>query len=67
MRKFCLLASVVVVLAACGASDSGDKADSGNGGVIPQHQLDAMQKAKNMEDVLKQAEERRLEQMDSEG
>jgi hypothetical protein len=66
MRNFCLLMSVVL-LAACGASDSGDKEASGKGGVIPQHQLDAMEKAKNIEDVLNQSELQRREQSDSEG
>ena len=66
MRNFCLLMSVVL-LAACGASDSGDKETSGNGGVIPQHQLDAMEKAKNVEDMLNQSELQRREQSDSEG
>ena len=57
----------VLLLAACGASDSGDKKASGEGGVIPQHQLDAMEKAKNIEDMLKQSEEQRREQLNSEG
>jgi hypothetical protein len=66
MRNFCLLMSVVL-LAACGSSDSGDTEASGDGGVIPQHQLDAMDKAKNVEDMLKQSDEQRREQLDSEG
>ena len=41
-------------LTACGGSDEPE-------GVIPQGQLDAMEKAENVEDVLQQAEEQRRE------
>ena len=57
----------VLLLTACGASDPGDKEAPGDGGVIPQHQLDAMEKAKNVEDMLMQSEQQRREQVESEG
>ena len=57
MRNVLLLLSVIF-LSACGASDSG------NGGVIPQHQLDAMDKAEDVSDVLKQGDLQQRERMD---
>ena len=65
MRLISVFACVLLV--GCGASDSGNKEASGDGGVIPQHQLDAMEKANNVEDMLKQSEQQRAEQMETEG
>jgi hypothetical protein len=67
MMRLIIVFAGVLLLAGCGASDSGDKDAPGNGGVIPQHQLKAMEKAKNIEDVLKQSEQQRREQLESEG
>jgi hypothetical protein len=67
MMRLITVGAMVFFLAACGASDSEDKTSSGEGGVIPQHQLNSMQKAKNVEDMLKQSEEQRREQIDSQG
>jgi hypothetical protein len=63
MMRLISVFACVLLLAACGASDSGDKE---KGGVIPQHQLDAMEKAKNLENVLQQSEEQRRKQLESE-
>ena len=65
MRLISVFACVLLV--ACGASDSGNKEASGDGGIIPQHQKDAMEKAKNVEDMLKQAEQQGREQLETEG
>jgi hypothetical protein len=67
MMRLISVFACVLLLAGCGASDSGDEEASGDGGVIPQHQLDAMKKAENVEDMLKQSDEQRREKMDSEG
>jgi len=53
-------------LSACGGDEgqSETAAPAQSGGVIPQHQLDAMQKAQNLEEVLKDADAQRREQVD---
>jgi hypothetical protein len=66
MLKFSVFLSVLF-LAACGSSDSNNEKESKNGGVIPQHQLDALEKAKNMGDVMEKAGQDRREEMDSQG
>ena len=69
MRIISTLATVLF-LTACGGGDTGDASDNKdtkNGGVIPQHQLDAMDKAKNVEDVLNKADQDRRDQVDSQG
>ena len=58
MRNLILLVCVAL-LTACGGSK-----DEKPTGIIPQHQLDAMEKAKNVEDVLQQADLQRREEMD---
>ncbi|MEP5763629.1 MAG: hypothetical protein ABJ308_03515 [Halieaceae bacterium] len=55
-----IVCAMVLGLAACGGAK-----DEKPTGVIPQHQLDAMKKAENVEDVLQQAEDKRREAMDN--
>ena len=66
MRRVLILVAMGVFLGACGGDK--DPAESAapaqSGGVIPQHQLDAMKKAENVEDVLKNADSQRREQID---
>ncbi len=52
----------VALLSACGGSK-----DEKPTGVIPQHQLDALEKAKAMEDVLEKADLDRRDKMDGDG
>lgn len=59
-----LIVLTVALLTACGGDEPAKKPEAKNGGVIPQHQLDAMQKAKNLEDVLQQSEQQRREAVD---
>ena len=49
---------LAIVLTACGGS--GEEPE----GAIPQHQLDAMEKAKNVEGMLREAEGQRREEID---
>jgi hypothetical protein len=63
MRNFILLMSVLF-LAACGGGESQQKNEEGTGGVIPQHQLDAMKSAEDVSNVLQQAEDERRKQAD---
>ncbi len=63
MRNFILLVSVLF-LSACGGGESQQKNEEGTGGVIPQHQLDAMKSAEDVGNVLQQAQEDRLKQVD---
>ena len=52
------LAVSLLLLAGCGGSDEEPE------GAIPQHQLDALKKAENVEDVMQQAQQKRQEQID---
>jgi hypothetical protein len=61
-----ILFLAVFVLTGCG-SDDGDGAGEKKAGVIPQHQLDAMDKARGVEDTLKAEEEKRREQIEKSG
>jgi uncharacterized protein YcfL len=61
MRNTVLIMSVLL-LAGCGSSEPAKTTEKGNGGVIPQHQLDALQKAEDMSSVLQQSEQKRREQ-----
>jgi hypothetical protein len=63
MRNFILLMSVLF-LTACGGGESQQKNEEGTGGVIPQHQLDAMKSAEDVSNVLQQAEDERRKQAD---
>jgi hypothetical protein len=51
------LVVAAVLMSGCG----GDKVEEKPQGVIPEHQLKALEKAENVEDVLKEAEKARLE------
>jgi hypothetical protein len=57
--RYLILLGCIALLGACGGSK-----DEEPTGVIPQHQLDAMEKAKNVEDVLQQSDLQRRENMD---
>lgn len=59
--KLSIILMALLALSACGGDEPAKKPEAKNGGVIPQHQLDAMQKAKNLEDVLQQSEQQRRE------
>ena len=54
-RLLCLLLPVCLLIA-CGGDDST--------GVVPKHQMQALDKAKNVEQELMQAEKKRLETME---
>lgn len=62
MIRYVLLGLLLSVLSAC-SSDDGEKEQQPQG-VIPQHQLQALEKAKQVEDTLKQAEQERRDQLD---
>ena len=49
------LAVSLLLLAGCGGSDEEPE------GAIPQHQLDALKKAENVEDVMQQAQQKRFQ------
>ena len=58
--KFSVILVMLGLLAACGSSRD-EKAE----GVIPEHMIESMDKAENVEDVLQQAEQQRREQAES--
>jgi len=61
MKNTYLTLVLLLGLGGCGggASDATDATNEEPAGLIPQHQLDAMDKAKGVEDVLNQSEEQR--------
>ena len=63
MRNFILILSFVL-LGACGSGEPSKTGEKAKGGVIPQHQLDALKKAENVGNVLQQAEQERREKAD---
>ena len=60
MYRHVLLAAVVGALVACGGSGE----DEEKQGVIPGHMVESMEKANDVEDMLKQAEQERRSQAD---
>lgn len=64
--KSLLFATSIIAALASGCSDkkSPEPAAPQNGGVIPQAQLDALNKAKNVENVIMQDAQRQREQAD---
>ena len=54
----------IIMLAGCSDKKSPEPAASQNEGVIPQAQLDALNKAKNVENVIMQDAQRQREQAD---
>lgn len=63
MRTTLTFASAVLVTALCACSEkTPEKPDPQLGGVIPQAQLDALKKAKDVENVLQKGAEQRQEQ-----
>jgi hypothetical protein len=63
MRNLILVMSFLL-LGACGSSEQSRTGEKSNGGVIPQHQLDALSKAENVSSMLQQAEQERRDQTD---
>ena len=59
MERYALLAVLLGGLVACGASDQEEPE-----GVIPGHMVESMEKAENVEDVLKQAEQQRRSEIE---
>jgi hypothetical protein len=59
VKLILLSLSLVFALVACGGPD-----DQEATGAIPEHQLDAMDRAKDVEATLRQAEEQRREELD---
>ncbi len=63
--KYLMVVFLFGILSACG----GDKAESvkedeAPKGVIPEHQLQALEKAKNVEDVLRESEQQRRQELE---
>lgn len=69
MNTFRLACAVttLVLFAACSDKKSVESAEQKPAGVIPQAQLDALNKAKNVEGTLMQADQRQREQADQQG
>lgn len=66
MRNFVLIVAILF-LAACSVEQpeggaTAKAAEKSTGGVIPQHQLDAMKKAEDVSGMLQQSEQKRREQ-----
>jgi hypothetical protein len=59
MIRYAMLALATTILVACGGAKEEPK------GVIPQHQLDSMNKAEDVEAMMQQSEQQRREQMDN--
>lgn len=60
-----LLLLALIHLSGCGSKDERSATtEAKKQGVIPQAQLDAMEKAKEVEEVLNEAEQQRREQLD---
>ena len=66
MNTFRLACAVtaLVLFAACSDKKSAESAEQKPTGVIPQAQLDALNKAKSVEGTLMQADQQRREQVD---
>jgi hypothetical protein len=60
VKPILLSLCLVFTLSACGGSD-----DQEATGAIPEHQLDAMDKAQDVEAALQEAEQQRREQLDN--
>lgn len=58
MTRILLALAATTLLAACAAEEEPT-------GVIPQHQLDAMKKAEDVEAMMQNAEQERRDQMDN--
>ena len=63
--RIVIIIAIGLLLSACGGDEAQREAaaPAQSGGVIPQHQLDAMNKAENVEDMLKNADAQRREQV----
>lgn len=59
VKKMAIVALLILPIIACGETEEEPT------GVIPQGHLDAMDKAKNVEDVMKNTEQKRLEDVDN--
>jgi hypothetical protein len=63
--KYLIAIIVFGSLSACGGDKSTSTTeDDTPKGVIPEHQLQALEKAKNVEDVLRESEQQRREELD---
>ena len=56
---------VAILLAAALVTACGSSRDEKQEGAIPEHMIESMDKAENVEDVLKQADQQRREQGDT--
>jgi hypothetical protein len=59
LKKIAIVVLLTLPIVACGETEEEPT------GVIPQGQLDAMDKARNVEDVLKNTEQKQLEDVDN--
>ena len=59
--RIAALAAMVMALSACGGGDSKEEEPKG---VIPEHMIEGMDKAENVENVLDQAAKERLDKAD---
>ncbi len=64
--RIALTATLLLVTVACSDKKANDSAEKKPEGVIPQAQLDALNKAKNVENVIMQDAERQREQAEKE-
>ena len=63
MRLIPMILAIAFLTACGGGSSAGDEPE----GVIPDHMLNSMDKAENVEDLLQQQDQARREQIDSGG
>ncbi|UTA47134.1 hypothetical protein L1F30_13305 [Simiduia sp. 21SJ11W-1] len=65
--KHTLLAFIVTTTAITACDSKPPQDDTQPDGVIPQHQLDALEKSKNVENLLKEADKKRSQSADGDG
>lgn len=63
--KYLIAIFIIGSLSACGGDKSTSTAEDDSAqGVIPEHQLQTLEKAKNVEDVLRESEQQRRQELD---